>query len=178
MNDPHIVALNYRIEHETWIDWPTAETLELREDAFDVRVEDMHVRFRMKAHHTTEQAARDAVEDYIRAWVLDAALRHGSGAFRLRFVHSEIVDRNPTPGTMLVRSGSPTATFAGVIARIPVSPSFWPAPPAGLRSNPDVERMLRRYAGSRDRREPLTAMEYFCLTVLEASAGSRRNAAR
>ena len=179
MNDPHVVALNYRIEHASWVDWSTAEPLELHEDAFSVRVEDMRVRFLMKEHHATEDDACTAVEDYLRAWEFDAALRHDPGAFKLRFVRSEIEDRNPAPGTVHALASPITATAELGVARGTVLPPSYPAPPStGLRSDPDVERMFNRYAKYRDRREPLTSMTYFCLNVLEESTGDRPKAAK
>ena len=117
MNDPHAVALNYRIEHASWVDWSTAKPLVLHENAFSVRVEDMRVRFLMREHHATEDDARAAVEDYLRAWELDAALQHGPDAFELRFVRSKIEDRNPTPGAVHTQAGSATFTVKVAAAR-------------------------------------------------------------
>ena len=53
---------------------------------------------------------------------------------------------------------------------------------AGLNSRrlsftPDAATVANRYQGYREGREPLLAMAYFCLTVLEAGAGGRREAA-
>lgn len=47
----------------------------------------------------------------------------------------------------------------------------------GLCRTPDVESMYRRYLGHLEGREPLPAMAYFCLTVLEWRGGSRPKAA-
>jgi len=47
-----------------------------------------------------------------------------------------------------------------------------------FRLNPDAESILLRYHGHLDGREPLPAMAYFCLTVLEAKTGGRESAAR
>ena len=45
MNDPHVVALEYRIEHGPDIDWSRAAPLDVQEDRFDVRVENGRARF-------------------------------------------------------------------------------------------------------------------------------------
>lgn len=63
MNDPHVVALHYEVEHASSIDYSNAEPLELRLDAFDVRVEERRVQFSMKHHFATERNARNVVED-------------------------------------------------------------------------------------------------------------------
>ena len=175
MNDPHVVALQYKVEHASWVDYSKAELLVVHNDAFDVRVEDRHVRFSMKHHFTTERDARDAVDDFIRSWELDAALVMGPNAFKLRFYRSEIEDRNPTPGAIYARAGFTSFTMTATMARGTVSPPTYPNPPStGLKRSPDVESMFHRYVGYREGREPLTTMAYFCLTVLEASTGERR----
>ena len=175
VNDPSVVALHYKVEHASSIDYSRTEPLVVRDDAFDVRVEDRHVRFSMKDHFATERDARDTVDDYIRAWELDAALVMGPSAFTLRFDRSEIEDRNPTPGTICLQGRPLRATATLGKARVTVSPPAYPKPPSeGLKRSPDVESMFTRYLAYREGKEPLTTMAYFCLTVLEASTGRRR----
>ena len=55
----------------------------------------LHVRFSMKHHFATEQAARDAVDDYIRAWELDAVPRARSACLKVTF--RAIRDRGSRP---------------------------------------------------------------------------------
>ena len=175
MNDPHVVALNYRIEHASWVDWSRAEPLHLHHNAFDIRVEDKRVRFAMREHFAAESEARGAVENYIDAWELDAALTRGPNAFKLRFVHSEIEDRNPTPGAYHVNAGPATFTISASPAEGTVSPASYPPPPSkGMTRSPDVLSMYFRYVGYREGREPLAAMAYFCLDVLLASTEKRQ----
>ena len=177
MNDPHVVALRYKVEHASSIDYSSAAPLVVHEDGFDVRVEDRRVRFSMKAHFATERDARDAVDDYICSWELDAALAKGPNAFKLRFDRAEIEDRNPTPSTkdVDVRVGPVRTGIPRVRIRAIVSSHTYPKPPStGLKRSPDVESMFYRYVGYREGREPLTTMAYFCLTVLLASTRERR----
>ena len=104
MNDPHVVALVYRIEHGPDIDWSQAAPLDKEEDSFDVRVENRRVRFALKEHYASETEARCAVEaDYIPNWEFVVGLTRGPNAFSLHFDRSQIVDRNPPPGPSLVR---------------------------------------------------------------------------
>ena len=175
MNDPHVVALHYNIEHASWIDYSKADPLEFREQAFEVSVADKRVRFAMNDHFATEQQARDAVEDFIRGWELDAALARGPGVFKLRFDKSDIVDRNPTPGVIRVRVNPIGVAVSLSQPHATVSPRDFPKPPStGLTPSPDVESMFFRYAGYREGREPLATMAYFCLDVLLATTGKRK----
>ena len=58
MNDPRVVALEYRIEHGPVIDWSRAVALNLEEDSFDVRAENGRIRFNLKKHYASEDEAR------------------------------------------------------------------------------------------------------------------------
>ena len=100
MNDPHVVALECRLEHgPDVIDWSRATPLDKEEDSFLVQAGDGRVRFELKEHYPSEEAARFAVEaDYTPDWGFVVGLERGRNAFTLRFDRSEIVDRNPPPG--------------------------------------------------------------------------------
>ena len=130
MNDPHVVALHYEIDHGTEFDYSKAAPLDVGHDVFDVRVEDSCVRFSMNEHFATERDARSAVDDYIRGWELDAALQRGPNAFKLRFCRSEIEDRHPTPGVICVDAGPVRWNFAVSAAQITIAPGAYPKPPS------------------------------------------------
>ena len=144
MNDPHVVALAYRIEHGPGIDWARAVPLHVQEDCFDVRAENGQVRFDLKEHYASEEEARFAVEaDYIPNWEFVVGLARGPNAFRLRFDRSEIVDRNPPPGpptlSVSARAGLPTAK----VNLAPPAPPAFPEPPhAAIKRSSDVDSML------------------------------------
>ena len=140
----------------------------------------------MKDHFETERDARDAVAGYIRAWELDATLVHGPNAFRLRFDRSDIEYKHPNPdakherGGPIAGRGTPTCAVGTLaVAQGTVFPPTYPKPPStGLQRSPDVERMLDRYVGYREGKEPLTSMAYFCLTTLQGKDGRAGAAAR
>ena len=101
MNDPHVIALNYRIDHSDAIDYGAAKPIERDEPGFRLTVEDDKVRFELKQHYATEDHAREALSDYIRLWEFDTTLRFSNpDAFRLEFEKAEIIDRNPTIGAV------------------------------------------------------------------------------
>ena len=96
MNDLHVVALFYRIEHGPSVDYSKAEPTDHEETGFSVKIENKQVCFEFKEHHPTEDAARKAIEDYIRVWEFNADLLEGPNSFKLKFDRSRIKDRNPT----------------------------------------------------------------------------------
>ena len=68
MNDPHVVALEYRSKHEPdVIDWFRAAPLDKEEHRFRVQAGSGRVQFELKEHFASEEAAQFAVGDaYIR----------------------------------------------------------------------------------------------------------------
>lgn len=179
MNDPHVVALNYLITHEDLIDYSEAEPLCRDEPIFRLTVDNRKVRFEFKEHYPTEKKAREALSEYIRVWEFEATLKYGnSGSFRLEFERSEIVDRTPTLGAVRVSGKFEGRITGGAIsAKLTLGVRRYPSPPSNMELNPDIETMHQRYMHYRQGREPLPAMAYFCLTVLERSAGGRPEAA-
>ena len=170
MNAPHVVALNYRIEHHSSVDYDEATPLDHSEDAFEVHVERNNVRFAMKRHYATKSEALEAVEGYILAWEHLAALQYGPNEFKLLFDGAEIEDRDPTPGVVYaiakplrvkVSLGEPTVL---------VSKGSYPQPPSTrMEFSRDVKLMFDRYVGYRSRRGYLADLANFCLTILEKS---------
>ena len=169
MNDPHVVALHYRIDHGRQFDYSKAKRRHFEVAEFLLEIEDERVRFKFKTHYATEDEARNAIDDYISAWEFDACLKCGENYFRLRFEKSEIIDRSPTPGVTVAHATPVQFQISLSAAEGTVGVPEYPLPPSDIALNPDVETMYTRYMGYRRGNEPLASMAYFCLTVLEHS---------
>lgn len=174
MNDPHVVALLYQINHSQSVDYRDAKPIDREEEGFCVKVENERVRIEFKEHYATEDAARKAIEDYIRAWEFSAGLQGGPNYFKLKFDHAQIEDRKPTPGVTNLyghaRTGVPTAT-----ATVTVLPPCYPPPPSGLKITGEVQTMYEHYMRYRQGKELLTSMAYFCWTVTKGSPSTKRD---
>ena len=144
MNDPHVAALIYKIEHGPSVDYRKAESIDHEEAEFRVKIANEEVRFEFKEHYATEDAARKAIEDYIRVWEFGAGLENGPSCFKLKFDQSQIEDRNPTPGAVSI--GTPIRfSFTVSEPTVTLSPACYPPPPSGLKITPDVQLMYDRY---------------------------------
>ena len=174
MNDPHVVTLTFRIEHDSSVAYRAdAPPIQHEENAFRVALEDGTVRFELKEHHATEEEALERVLPYVRSWELDACLRGRPGDFRLHFQQAEVIDRDPSPsppgavtasGTPIVAVGTP-GSATGLVTK----PSY-PPPPSGVplkADDPDVAKMYHRLSGYSEGHELLPSMAYFCLTMIE-----------
>jgi hypothetical protein len=176
MNDPHVVALHYRIKHTEYCDYNKAPPLEHDEAGFSIRVEKNEARVVMKSHHATSESARDVVESFLRAWELSAALSHATAMFEFVFQSAEIIDRKPTPGQLCpqgITAGSPSIG----VPDFHVARNQYPDPPSGLARDTDVDLMFDCYRMWCTDRRRLSDACYFCLTVLERAAGNRKRAA-
>ena len=166
MNDPHVQALIYVVEHDRSVDYADASPVEVHRCDFTVMVEEGHARITLNRHFASVQEARDAVQPFIDQWEFDASLAAGRSKFRLRFERPEMIDRQPMPGVVSIAAhiSSGVATLS---ASVTVSREY-PAPPAEFTmdvSNPDVRTMHDRYTGYIEGHEPLPAMAYFCYEV-------------
>ena len=172
MNDPRVVALHYRIEHESSVDYSKAEPVDHEEEGFRIRIEEGRACFVMKDDHPTVDSALEVVNSYISNWELDDALASKPGEFNLRFVRPEIVDRKPTPGEHRVSAGPVFWKFSTSVPTVTKGRPY-PKPPVGvsLKHNDDVLVMLGRYEDLCNGREKLPAVAQFCLTMLEKLAG-------
>ena len=173
MNDPHVVALNYLIEHSRSIDYSDAEPLVVNDRKFQLTVENGRVRFELKQHFASVDDARKEIDDYIHRWEFDTSLKRGPNSFRLKFERPEVVDRNPIPGVVSLSATSSLGTLESSVQLVAVPP-YYPSPPSDIALNPDIETMHHRYMGYKNGREPLASMAYFCLTVIE-SIGKSKN---
>lgn len=184
MNDPHVVALLYRVEHRPSMAYSDdAEPVDHEELAFRITLKDGTVRFEFKEHYATADSARERVRAYIENWEMDACLRGRPGDFRLRYREAKIIDRNPPPPTPGTVSGSGEAIVVqvtlGEAVGMAVKP-FYPAPPSGLvlkADDPDVATMYHRLDGYYSGREKLPGMAYFCLDLFERHNSGRAAAA-
>ena len=176
MNDPHVVALIYRVEHGNSVDYGEAQPLIREESAFRVEVKDNQARFELKDHYATEEDARNAIKDYNDDWECHACLEHGLDYFRLLFDEAEIVDRNPTSGVRHLGVTFAPLTVGPISATLTVVVPNYPAPPSEVNfKDSNVKRMYQRYMEYRQGTEKLPGMAQFCLTVLEDSTGMKKN---
>ena len=174
MNDPHVEALIYVVEHDKSSDYSRASAIEIEHLQFRLKLKDGEARFEVKEHYPTRQQAERAIKPFIDQWELRASLESGPGTFALKLKRDETIDRKPTPGVISVSAspiswrfivGSPTVTVT----------RQYPHPPPECRmniSNPDVQTMLHQYLGYREGREPLPSMAYFCYEVFAKRLGN------
>lgn len=176
MRDPHIVSLRYRLEPVDSVTFDDPQPIERKTDAFRMRLEDGTLSIDMVEHFASVEDARRVVNSFLRAWEIDAALRYGRREIAFVFEDAEVIDRDPPPpGSPQVIGLAPLGILAAVgSVTAHVRRRKYPEPPTQFRASPDVETLWWRYEGYLQGREPLLPMAFFCLSMLEASAGVKK----
>ncbi len=157
MNDPHVVALIYEVNHRESVNYDEAEPLvSWKKNAFRLKVKDKKASFYLKYHYATESEARKAIEEYIRNWEFDGCLQGGPDCNRLEFESADIKDRDPPPPTPGIVNIGVTLVRSGGTVSVAVSKGVtsYPSPPTDVSVTPDVQTMYDRYMGSRRGHEP------------------------
>ncbi len=184
MNDPQVVALNYRVEHGNGVSYENAAPLRYSDSPeFDLTVEDNIARFELKKSYATEDEALEAVEPFVKHWEFESTLQWGPSNFSLRYTNAEIIDRNPSPSEPGAGNPGISVILSSITAEggvLLLNPHY-PPPPSGGSVDPDedaVVKMKRRFDEYRLRRAKLPATAYFCVTVLEDKYGDLTEAAK
>ena len=180
--DLHVVSLRFLLRHNERVTYVNPKPLEFETDEACFQLADGNLTCEMKTHFSTAEAARLAVDPILKAWEADADLQSNrAGELRFEFGGAEIVDRSPTvPGVIRgnIHVVLRPLRVSGEIVSAHAERDHYPEPPGTFRLNPDVESMVHRYLNYQNELEPLSGMAYFCLTVFEAQAGGRREAAK
>ena len=173
MNDPHVEALIYVVEHDKSSDYGLAKTLEIEHTTFHLKIEDSEARFELKEHYPTRQQAQQVIQPFLQQWELRASLKAGPGTFALKFKQAEMIDRKPTPGVIALSALPISSSFTTSSPKVTVSRQYPHPPPERQMNidNPDVQTMLHRYMGYRQGREPLPSMAFFCYDVFAKRFG-------
>jgi hypothetical protein len=176
MNDPHVVALIYRIHHGEHVDYSNASACETECDHFTIEVNGKAARATMNSHFARATDAQQAVEIVLRAWELDQALRYGLETIEFIYDRSEIVDRAPTPGHHSLIVEPIHYQFVLGQPKLTLHFSAFPIPAKNLKRDAVVDQMFERYRLYMRGETLLPEAAYFCLTIMENKCGGRDKA--
>ena len=179
MNDPHVVALHYRIRHHGSVDYSGAEKLTRDTPDFVLEIKDQKARFELRQHYATREEARGVVEPFIQDWKFDASLSRDPGCFELEFEEVEIIDRQPTSGVVYGMAQPAKFKISIPPAKGKAYAREYPPPPSGIdSSHVDVAVLFHRYERYKAGKEPLASFAYYCCTAIEQRGGGQDAAAK
>jgi len=173
VNDPHVESLTYRLRETDSLAFE-APPIEFETAAFRARLADNVLTLRPKEHFASEEDVRAIADEFVRAWEIDAGLGYGRPDFRFQYDGAQLVDRAPSPGHHMIASKG--VLHLSGSAHLKVTRAKYPIPSEQFVATPEVQVLWERYSRYLAGKEPLLAMAYFGLTLLER--GDRRRAAR
>lgn len=180
MRDPHVQAMHFAVGSGEGISYRDPEPVSFVDHlgAFDLA--DGKLTIAPVEHFSDEEEARRAIEPFLRAWEIDADLSSNLGMIRFTFERVELIDRDPPPPgspQVIQVKGIASLSLVGQSVSLHLTRRKYPQPPHAFRAKPEAQHAYRRWLGYRSGKEPLQSMAYFVLTLLESTAGDRRNAA-
>lgn len=180
MNAPHVEKLFYRVIIPEHIDYNHAPPISGETDDFKWGLKKDQLLIEMKTHCTTENDAKEIVDEYLKGWEITAGLLNGPESLVFKFDRSVIVNQ-PSSYEKDENAGIYDESLEAILlvseATSHVSYDRFPSLSVYFKASPEVEMMFMRYKLYREGRETLLGMAYWCFTVLEYSAGGRTEAA-
>lgn len=175
MNNSHVERLFYQVIFSEESDYKKAPPISGDTVDFSWRLHNDQLAIKMKTRCTTEEEAIGVVDGFLRAWEITTGLFHRPDNLKFKFSSAVIIDR-PAENETTVQSPPEIIELSDEIKEV-VSYETFPPFSEKFKASPEVEMMFIRYKLYRDGRETLLGMAYWCLAVMEHSAGGRKEAA-
>lgn len=165
---PQVVSLVYSVSSGESVTYRDPPPLAVSFPGFSAELKADVLTCTMTEHYASVESARTIVEEYLRGWEIHTALTRGHGEISFAFRNAQVIDRDRTHGSgQVLAAEAGDYAIAGDTVSAHVVRRTYPAPEPAFRATPDVLALWRRYEGYLAGREPLQAMAYFCLTVIE-----------
>lgn len=179
MRDPHVEAVYFTVSSAEDISYKDPEPLSFQNHLGDFCLADGMLKVVPTEHFGSGQEASQAIDGFLRAWEIETDLKRNPGTIIFTYSHADVIDRDPPP------PGEPQVIHAGgICVGIAIAANFhshvllghYPEPPERFSASEYAQHAYRRWLRYRSGQEPLQAMAYFILTLLEGQAGNRAQA--
>ncbi|MBV2132302.1 hypothetical protein KRX52_05740 [Pseudomonas sp. MAP12] len=179
MRDPHVEAVYFTVGSADDISYENPEPVEFSNHLGQFSLADGLLTVIPAEHFSCGQEASQALDGFLRSWEIEADLKRNVGMIRFSYSRADVIDRDPPP------PGEPQVIQAVGIASLAFGSSVtchlvakrYPSPPECFSANEYAQHAYRRWIGYRNGREPLQAMAYFIVTLMESLAGGSRGQA-
>ncbi len=192
MRDPHVQAMHYKVISGGGISYVNPEPMSFSNHLGTFDVSGDKLRIVPSEHFPDENSSRRAIQPFLEEWEMEVHLTSDIPMLRFEFDRVELIDRAPPPpppppgvnsraaSTAQGRSVSFGARSMAMLhgrASPHLTCSKYPVPPKTFRATTEVQHAYHRWLSYRSGNEPLQAMAFFVLKLLERAAGGRKVAA-
>lgn len=170
MNDPHVVALHYRMCVRDSVIFESPPPLLHEAGPFTLHLDGGRLRVTMQEHFSAEQLARETVDPFLDTWVLHAALRAHRRDFWFEYEHAEVIDRAPPPeppGVVVAGTALMARFEVHATGTVSTTRRAYPTPPESFCRTSLVEALFHLYQSSVNERRFAAAAGYFALTAIK-----------
>jgi hypothetical protein len=174
MNDKQVVELYYRLESIKAVDFKSPPPIEGETTSFCYFLDNGKLTIKLKPPCSSVEDAQNLVDNFLRSWEMDDAIRNGRCRFKFKLYDAKIIDPNNPNATIIYTQG--INLKLGVSGEIKFIEPLYPDPPNIFKITPDVLTLWQRYEGYLENHEPLQSMGYFCFSLLKFRAGSPKKA--
>ena len=181
MRDPHVEEVYYDIGTGDGVSFSNPPSFVITNHLGRFELTDGKLKIYPADHFADGAQAQAVLEPFLHAWEVESDLSRNIGSIRFKFTGVRKVDRSPPPpaesGAAYLSVQLEDAVLMSDAVSLPVTQSTYPPPPSEFRTTLEVDIAYLRWCAFRQGREPLPAMAYAVLTLLESMAGGRREAA-
>lgn len=180
MRDPHVERLLFTIGSDERTAYENPEPLTFENPLGHFSTRDGQLLVEPADHFADEAAARSIIEPFLRGWEIETDLDLNPGTIRFKFLTAELVDRDPPPpgADLSIQLRGELLSITGGIVKTLITYRTYPPPPSAFEATVDVVYAHARWLDYRAGREPLQGTGYFVLTLIQAAAGTRKDAAK
>lgn len=179
MRDPHVEAVYFKVGSGDDISYENPEPQEFSNHLGQFSLADGLLKVIPSEDFCNGLEASQAIDGFLRSWEIEADLKLNLGMIRFTYSHADVNDRNPPP------PGEPHVVEAAFASAVAIAGSFachitsrrYPPPPRCFSASEYAQHAYRRWLGYRSGHEPLQAMAYFVITLMESIAGGGRSKA-
>jgi len=172
---PRVVDLTYRVVSASSHRYSETAELVGNHHGFRFKIADAVATFLPSAHFPSDADARAALEPPLRAWELDAELKHGIAALKFAFLAAHTEHSPPQPGVVTLRGVASMAVAEQL--RMVVTYRSYPPPPLDFAIDDCVQDIAEQYSRATQAPHTLLKNAYAILARLNFEYGSHSKAA-
>ncbi|MBU4230908.1 MAG: hypothetical protein L6277_15455 [Desulfobacterales bacterium] len=136
MKNSQVIELYYRLESIKTVDFKSPPPIEEEETSFNYSLNNGILTIKLKQPCSSVEEAHNLVDDFLRSWEIDDAIRNGRCRCEFKLYDAKIIDPN-NPNNIIIYSHGGVSVGGGS-SDIKTTYPRYPNPPKFFKISPDV----------------------------------------